>query len=154
MKNFFTSFFATLSALLVFCGSALVIALIALGALAAMGDKPISVPKDAYLIVDLSANIQDLHPVAELPTRAGIPGVFYISEVAEAGGLLSYGPNTRETFRSAARYVDRIARGAKPAELPIEQPDRFELVVNLRTARKLGLAIPRAVLLRADRVIE
>ena len=102
----------------------------------------------------LSTHLQDLRPIAELPTRAGIPGIFYISELAEAGGLISYGPNTREVFRSAARYVDRIARGAKPAELPIEQPDRFELVVNLRTARKLGITLPNAVLLRADRVIE
>lgn len=102
----------------------------------------------------LSTHLEDLRPIAELPTRAGIPGVFYISELAEAGGLLSYGPNTREAFRSAARYVDRIARGAKPGELPIEQPDRFELVVNLRTARSLGVALPGAILLRADRVIE
>lgn len=102
----------------------------------------------------LSVNVPALHELAELPTRAGLPAVFYISELADAGGLASYGPSTRDAFRIAARLVDRIAQGAKPADLPIEQPARVELVLNLRTARRLGLALPPAVLLRADRVIE
>ena len=73
---------------------------------------------------------------------------------AEAGGLVTYGPNFLESYRYAATYVDRILKGAKPAEIPVEQPARFEFVVNLKTAREIGIKIPPSVLLRADRVIE
>jgi putative ABC transport system substrate-binding protein len=86
--------------------------------------------------------------------RNNVPAVYYQSAFARAGGLLSYGPDQVDTFRRAATYVDRILRGAKPGDLPVQFPVKYELFLNLKTAKALGLAVPPSILLRADEVIE
>jgi putative tryptophan/tyrosine transport system substrate-binding protein len=92
--------------------------------------------------------------IASLALKQGLPTMVGAREYAEAGALASYGPDYVDLFRRVAAYVDRILKGAKPAELPIEQPTRFQLVINLKTARALGLTIPQSLLLRADQVIQ
>ena len=86
--------------------------------------------------------------------KGGLPGVFPNRAFAEAGGLLSYAPSLAANWRRAAVFVDKILRGAKPADIPIEQPTKFELVINLKTAKALGLTVPASVLLQADQVID
>jgi ABC-type uncharacterized transport system substrate-binding protein len=90
----------------------------------------------------------------DLTVRSRLPGMFDNRLFVEAGGLMAYGPNFPDLFRRAASYVDRILKGTRPADLPIEQPTRFELLINLKTARTLGLTIPPSLLARADHVIE
>jgi len=92
--------------------------------------------------------------IADFATTQRLPTLFGFSEFAAAGGLLSYGVNLLDIYGRSADYVDRILRGAKPAELPVQQPTTFEMVVNLRVAKALGLQIPQSLLLRADRIIE
>jgi putative ABC transport system substrate-binding protein len=92
--------------------------------------------------------------LADLAARSRLPAAYGNSESVEAGGLMSYGPSFLDLFRLAATYVDQILKGAKPATLPVEQPTKYELVINLKTAKALGLTIPESVLLRADHVIE
>jgi putative ABC transport system substrate-binding protein len=86
--------------------------------------------------------------------RNSVPAVYWVSEFARDGGLLSYGPDRVDTWRRAATYVDRILRGAKPGDLPVQLPTKFEMVVNRKAATALGLAVPRSILLRADEIIE
>jgi putative ABC transport system substrate-binding protein len=86
--------------------------------------------------------------------RNNLPAVYGFSYFVRDGGLLSYGPDSVDIFRRSATYVDRILRGAKPAELPVQFPTKFEMVVNLKTAKALGLTIPETFLVRADEVIE
>ncbi|MGH2627232.1 MAG: ABC transporter substrate-binding protein [Anaerolineales bacterium] len=90
----------------------------------------------------------------ELAARARLPAIYISAEVVRAGGLMSYGPSFRDLYRRAAGYVDRILKGAKPTELPVAQPTKFDLVINLRTAKALGLTIPQSLLQRADDVIQ
>jgi ABC-type uncharacterized transport system substrate-binding protein len=92
--------------------------------------------------------------VADLALKSRLPAVSIETGFAEAGGLMSYGPNIPDSNRRAATYVDKIIKGAKPADLPVEQPTKFELVINLKTAKALGLTIPQTILLRADEIIQ
>jgi putative ABC transport system substrate-binding protein len=92
--------------------------------------------------------------IADLAIKNRLPTLFARRENAEAGGLISYGPSLPDQFRHATSYVDRIFKGAKPAELPVQGPIKFELVINLKTAKALGLTIPQSLLLRADEVIQ
>ena len=94
------------------------------------------------------------HRIGELATKSRLPTVFARRENAQGGGLMSYGPSLSDQFRRAATYVDKILKGAKPADLPVEQPTKFELVINLKAAKALGLTIPPSVLQRADEVIQ
>jgi putative ABC transport system substrate-binding protein len=101
-----------------------------------------------FLTYTLRIGINTFAHVARLPT------IYGEREQPEAGGLMSYGPNFPNLFRRAADFVDKILRGTKPADLPVEQPTKFDLVINLTTAKALGLKIPEAFLLRADALIE
>jgi len=92
--------------------------------------------------------------IVEFAAKQQLPAIFASRLFVDAGGLMSYGPNAEESFRSVARYVDRVLRGAKPSELPVEQPTRFELVVNLKVAANLGITIPPSILVRTDQAIE
>jgi putative ABC transport system substrate-binding protein len=92
--------------------------------------------------------------IADIAARSRLPAIYETGDYVKAGGLMFYGPDFADLFRRAAGFVDRILRGAKPADLPVEQPTKFELVVNLKTARAMGLTIPPAVLARADEVIQ
>ena len=92
--------------------------------------------------------------IAQVAAKHRLPTIFGLTTFAEAGGLMAYGPNRPELWRRAATFVDKILRGAKPGDLPVEQPVRFDLAINVRTAERLGLTIPPAVLVRADQVIE
>jgi putative ABC transport system substrate-binding protein len=89
-----------------------------------------------------------------LAAQNRLPTVFSFRSYVDAGGLMSYGSNLADLSRRAATYVDKILKGAKPADLPVEQPTKFELVINLRAAKALGLTIPQSLLLRADEVIQ
>jgi putative tryptophan/tyrosine transport system substrate-binding protein len=109
---------------------------------------------DAVLVANSDMNFANLRRIADLAAMQRLPSVCSVPEFAEAGGLLAYGYGLLDDYRHAARYVKRILDGAKPAELPWEQPTKLELVINLRTAKAIGLTIPPSLRLRADEVIE
>jgi putative ABC transport system substrate-binding protein len=109
---------------------------------------------EGVLVVNSPIFVAARERLAALSLRARLPTMFEEWRHVDAGGLMAYGPSYPERFRRAARYVDQILRGSKPAELPVEQPTRLELIINLRTAKALGLTIPASLLQRADRVIE
>ena len=109
----------------------------------------------AGALMILGNPIADLHRarLVMLAAKSHLPAMYYASEFTEAGGLMSYAPNIAEQFHRAATYVDKILKGAKPADLPVEQPRKFEFIINLKAAKQIGLTIPQSVLYRADKVI-
>jgi putative tryptophan/tyrosine transport system substrate-binding protein len=109
---------------------------------------------DALLVLSDALIAMHRQHIAEFATQQHLPSVFAEREWVVAGGLMSYGPSLPDLYRRAAPYVDKILKGVKPADLPVEQPMKFELVINLKTAQALGLTIPPIVLFRADEVIQ
>jgi putative ABC transport system substrate-binding protein len=109
--------------------------------------EAVVVPSDPLLFTERQR-------IATLAREHRLPGIYSVREFTEAGGLMSYSARLTEQFRRAAVYVDKILRGASPATLPVESPSQYELVINMKTAKALGLTIPPAVLLRADEVIQ
>ena len=120
------------------------------GAFAAMAKQRV----EALLVVAEGLFLRHRARLADLEAKYRLPSMHGLKENVEAGGLMSYGPSVVVTFRRAAVFVDKILRGTKPADLPVEQPTTFELVINLKTAKALGLTLPPALLQRADQVIE
>jgi putative ABC transport system substrate-binding protein len=120
------------------------------GAFAAMARERV----EALLVVSDSIFNAHRARLADLAARSRLPAAYGIRESVEAGGLMSYGPSFLDFYRRSATYVDKILKGAKPADLPVEQPTTFELVMNLKTAKGLGLTIPQSLLRQADQIIE
>ena len=109
---------------------------------------------DALAVLSSTMLYYERHRLAILAAKNRLPTVFSVRDYADAGGLISYGPNLPDLFRRAATYVDKILKGARPADLPVEQPTKLELVINLKTAKALGLTIRQSLLQRADQLIE
>lgn len=120
------------------------------GAFAAMQRERVQ----ALIVPRNTFSFENRERIAALAAQYRLPAVYGSRDLMEASGLMSYGPSLPAMFRHAASYVDRIFKGAKPADLPVEQPTKFEMVINLKTAKALGITIPQALRLRADRVIE
>ena len=109
---------------------------------------------DSLVVPDSSANTNNRKLLAEFAAQVRLPAIYAHSLYADAGGLISYGANFEDLYRRAAQYVDKILKGAKPADLPVEQPTKFEMIVNMKTAKALGLKIPNSILVQATKVIE
>jgi putative ABC transport system substrate-binding protein len=109
---------------------------------------------DALVVLTSATFAQARRRLVDLTAKSRLPAMYPLREYVDAGGLMSYGPNVLDQFRRAAIYVDKILKGAKPGDLPIEQPTKFDLVINLKTAKALGLTIPPSLLQRADQAIE
>jgi putative ABC transport system substrate-binding protein len=108
----------------------------------------------ALLVLTDSMFFGQRRRIADLAASSGLPAMYSQREFVDAGGLISYGPSLSDMFRRAATHVDKILRGTSPSDIPVEQPTKFELVINVKTAKALGITIPRSLLLRADEVIE
>jgi putative ABC transport system substrate-binding protein len=108
----------------------------------------------ALAVLPSSMLFNERRRLVDLAAKNRLPAVYPYREAVDAGGLMAYGANFADLYRRAATYVDKILKGAKPGDLPVEQPTKFELVINLKTAKALGLTIPQSLLGRADQVIE
>jgi len=110
----------------------------------------------AEALVTLNSNfiVNELRRIVDLAAKSRLPAMYMERRWVEGGGLMSYGPSYLDLYRRAATYVDKILKGAKPSDLPIEQPTKFELVINLKTAKTLRLTIPQSLLIRADELIQ
>jgi ABC-type uncharacterized transport system substrate-binding protein len=108
----------------------------------------------ALIVLSTPMFFTERRRLVDLAAKNRLPAVYPLRDFVDAGGLMSYGPNIADMFRRAATYVDKILKGASPGDLPVDQPTKFELVINLKTAKTLGLTIPQSLLLRADRLIE
>jgi putative ABC transport system substrate-binding protein len=108
---------------------------------------------DAVLALQSAVLLPQRAQLAELAVKSRLPATYQAREYVEAGGLMTYSVNVTDLFRRAATYVDKILKGAKPADLPVEQPTKFEFIINLKAAKQIGLTIPPNVLARADKVI-
>jgi len=117
-------------------------------------DAAIRQRADAFVVTLDSLLQANRKLIVELAAKHRLPAMYQAREFVDAGGLMVYGPSYPDLYRRAASYVDKIFKGAKPGDLPIEQPTKFELVINLKTAKALGLTIPQSVLLRADELIQ
>jgi putative tryptophan/tyrosine transport system substrate-binding protein len=109
---------------------------------------------DAVLVLGGAVFASERTQVADLAVKSRLPAIYRTPEFVEAGGLMTYSASITDLFRRAATYVDKILKGAKPADLPVEQPKKFEFVVNLKAAKQIGLTIPPNVVARADKVIK
>jgi len=108
---------------------------------------------DALIVLADRVFLHNRARIVDFAARNRLPAVYPYRELVEAGGLMSFGPNYADMHRRAATYVDKILKGAKPRDLPVEQPTKLELIINLKTAKALGFTIPQSVLIRADEVI-
>ena len=108
----------------------------------------------ALTVLPANMFLREHRRLVDLAAKSRLPAVYTSRDFVDAGGLMSYGANQADLFRRAATYVDKILNGAKPGDLPVEQPTKFELVINLKTAKALGIIVPHALLVRADKVIE
>ena len=109
---------------------------------------------DAFIVMPSPMLFGEHQRIVELAANSRLPGMYQAREFVDAGGLMSYGANLDDLFRRTATYVDKILKGAKPAELPVERPTKFELIINVKTARAMGLTVNRDILLVADELIE
>ena len=109
---------------------------------------------EALIVLPAPLTNQNASRLVHLAAQSRLPAMYPLKVYAEVGGFMAYGPNIPDLYRRAAVYVDKILKGAKPGDLPVEQPTKFELVINLKAAKALGVTVPQAVLLRVDHVIE
>jgi putative tryptophan/tyrosine transport system substrate-binding protein len=109
---------------------------------------------DAFFTIDDPLTLSQLNQILDFAAANRLPAIYGVQEFAKAGGLMAYGASVPDLYRRAATYVDKILRGEKPEKLPVEQPTKFELVINLKTAKTLGLTVPQILLVAADEVIE